>query len=185
VGGRLAERFSYRPPILTGLAAALAGFALMGWSWDADIAYGTMAWQLALLGVGFGLVIAPTAAAVVDAATPDRRGTAAGLVMVLRLIGLSVGLAGLTAWGLHRYGQLRGTIELPPITDPTYADLLARAQAELTTTALAETFMAATVVAGGALLVGLVVQRRKDSPFLRELLPHSGNPPRKNEGKAP
>ena len=161
-GGRLAERFSYQPPIVAGLIAATAGFALMGTGWTADISYPAMAWQLALLGVGFGLVIAPSAAAVVDAATPDRRGTAAGLVMVLRLIGLSVGLAGLTAWGLHRYGELRGTIELPPITDPSYSDVLARAQADLTTMALSETFAAAAVVAAVGLVIGLLMRRRSN-----------------------
>lgn len=176
-GGRLAESFSYRPPIVAGLLAAFAGFALMGTGWTADIGYGAMAWQLALLGAGFGLVIAPTAAAVVDAATPDRRGTAAGLVMVLRLIGLSVGLAGLTAWGLHRYGQLRGTIELPPLTDPTYTDVLARAQADLTTMALAETFLAAAVVAAIAFAVGILM--RDPSPFLRDSTPHTDAEPRK------
>lgn len=162
-GGRLAERFSYRLPIVAGLIAALTGFTLMGTGWTADISYTAMAWQLALLGAGFGLIIAPTAAAVVDAATPDRRGTAASLVMVLRLIGLSVGLAGLTAWGLHRYGELRGTIVLPPLSDPTYAEVLARAQAELTTSALAETFVAAAVVAGVGLAVGLTMREAKRS----------------------
>ena len=162
-GGRWAERFSYQPPIVAGLVGATAGFALMGTGWTADISYPAMAWQLALLGAGFGLVIAPSAAAVVDAATPDRRGTAAGLVMVLRLIGLSVGLAGLTAWGLHRYGELRGTIELPPITDPSYSDVLARAQADLTTMALSETFAAAAVVAAVGLAIGLLMRRRSSS----------------------
>ncbi|MDH5423256.1 MAG: MFS transporter, partial [Acidimicrobiia bacterium] len=159
LGGRLAERFSYRAPIVAGLVLSLTGFAMMGTGWTADIAYTAMAWQLALLGAGFGLIIAPTAAAVVDAATADRRGTAASLVMVLRLIGLSVGLAGLTAWGLHRYGQLRGTIQLPPITDPTYSDVLATAQADLTTMALSETFLAAAVVAGVGLIVGLAMRK--------------------------
>jgi hypothetical protein len=81
--------------------------------------------------------------------------------MVLRLIGLSVGLAGLTAWGLHRYGELRGTIELPPISDPAYTEVLARAQAELTTSALAETFVAAAVVAAVGLAVGLAIRPRQ------------------------
>ena len=49
----------------------------MGFLWDVDTAYTTMAWQLGLLGFGLGLVTAPTSAAVVDAAPPDRRGTAA------------------------------------------------------------------------------------------------------------
>ena len=83
--------------------------------------------------------------------------------MVLRLIGLSVGLAGLTAWGLHRYGELRGTIELPPLNDPTYTDVLASAQADLTTAALSETFLAAAVVAAVGLVVGLTMREQSGS----------------------
>lgn len=159
LGGRLTERWWYRPPVLWGLAGATASFALMGFGWQPTTAYPTMAWQLALLGAGFGLVIAPTAAAVVDAAPPDRRGTAASLVIVLRLIGFSVGLSALTAWGLHRFNQLRATLVLPPISDPGYQDALRTAQAELTTKALAETFLAATVVVAVAFLIALVMRR--------------------------
>ena len=76
---------------------------------------------------------------------------------------LAGGLAGLTAWGLHRYGELRGTIVLPPLSDPTYTEVLARAQAELTTSALAETFVAAAVVAGVGLIVGLGMRSMRDA----------------------
>jgi len=159
LGGRLTERWWYRPPVLWGLAGATVAFALMGFGWKATTPYPAMAWQLAVLGAGFGMVIAPTAAAVVDAAPPDRRGTAASLVIVLRLIGLSVGLSALTAWGLHRFNQLRATLVLPPIGDPGYQEALRTAQAELTTKALAETFVAATVVVAAALLVALAMRR--------------------------
>jgi hypothetical protein len=118
-----------------------------------------MAGQLALLGAGFGLVIAPTSAAVVDAAAPDRRGTAAGLVVVLRLIGLSVGLSGLTAYGLLRYNQLRPTLRLPPLGSPGYQDALIAGQAELTTKALTETFVAAAVVVALAVVVATAMRR--------------------------
>jgi MFS family permease len=158
-GGLIAERTWYQPPTLIGLALALAAFLLMGFGWNPDTTYTSMAWQLAILGAGFGLVIAPTSAAVVDAAPPDRRGTAAGLVIVLRLIGLSVGLAGLTSWGLYRFNELRGTIELPPITDPGYAAAVTRAQAELTTASLSETFLAAAVVIAVALAIGFTMRR--------------------------
>ena len=155
LGGRMTERWSYRPPILFGLAAVVAGFLVMGLGWTPDTPYLRMAWQLAVLGVGFGLVFAPISAAVVDSAPPDERGVAASLVMVLRLIGLSVGLSGLTAWGIHRYEVLRQTIVLPPLGDPGYQDALATAQRELTTSALAETFLAAGVVAALGILVAL------------------------------
>ena len=159
VGGRLTERWWYRPPVLTGLVLAAGAFILMGIGWEVDTPYPLMAVQLAVLGLGFGLVVAPTSAAVVDGATPDRRGTAASLVVVLRLIGLSVGLSGLTAWGLFRFNQFRGQVELPPLGDPGYQDALQTAQATVTTSALAETFLAAGVVVLVALAVALTMRR--------------------------
>ena len=156
VGGRLTERSWYRPPVAIGLVAAAIGFVLMGFWWGADTSaselirpvptYPTMAWHLALLGLGFGLVIAPTSAAVVDGAPADRRGTAASLVIVVRLMGLSVGLSGLTAWGLFRFNQLRSDVVLPPLGDPGFQEAVTDANAELTTGSLAGTFAAAAIV---------------------------------------
>jgi len=159
LGGRLTEQLWYRPPVLLGLALATAAFAAMGLGWAVDTPYGLMALQLGVLGVGFGLVIAPTSAAVVDGAPADRRGTAASIVIVLRLMGLSVGLSGLTAWGLFRFNQFRDNVELPSLGDPGYTEALRTAQIELTTSALAETFVAAGVVLLVALAVGLSMRR--------------------------
>jgi EmrB/QacA subfamily drug resistance transporter len=161
LGGRITERTWYRPPVVAGLLGATAAFVLMGFMWDVDTAYGTMAWQLGLLGFGLGLVTAPTSAAVVDAAPPDRRGTAASLVVVLRLVGLSVGLSGLTAYGLWRFNELRGTLDLPPLGDPGYQEAVERAQAEVTTSALAETFVAAAALVAIALVVAFLMRRSR------------------------
>ena len=163
-GGRFTERTWYRPPVLAGLAAAAVAFVLLGKTWAIDTALTSMAWQLAILGAGIGLVIAPTSAAVVDAAPPDRRGSAASLVMVLRLTGLSVGLSALTAWGLSRFNQLRDDLVLPPLDAPGYADALQSAQAELTTSALAETFFAAAVVVVIAGVVAMTMHRGVSRP---------------------
>jgi MFS family permease len=167
-GGRFTEHTWYRPPVLVGLAAAGTAFVLMGAGWGADTtgagiepvpAYAVMALHLAILGAGFGLVIAPTSAAVVDGAPPDQRGAAAGLVIVMRLMGLSVGLSGLTAWGLYRFNQLRDQIVLPPLDDPGFREALEKANAELTTSSLASTFAAAAAVIGVALVVAAVMRR--------------------------
>lgn len=164
LGGQITERTWYRPPVIAGLLGAGVAYLLMGFGWTADTPYTTMAWQLALLGLGLGLVTAPTSAAVVDAAPADRRGTAASLVVVLRLIGLSVGLSGLTAYGLMRFNQLRGTLDLPPLADPGYQEALTRAQGELTTSALAETFLAAAVILALALATSFFMHRRRHIP---------------------
>jgi hypothetical protein len=71
-------------------------------------------------------------------------------------------LSGLTAWGLHRFNQLRTEIDLPPITDPEYGRVATEASADLTTAAMAETFVAAGVVLVIAWLVGTMMRRDPD-----------------------
>ena len=151
-GGRVAQGATYRRPLAIGVAVAAVAFFWMGRTWDADAPYALFAVQLGLLGAGLGLTFAPVTTAVVDEAAPNQRGAAAGLVMVVRLLGLSVGLSALTAWGLNRFNELRATLELPPIGSPGFEDALLEAQADLTAQAIAETFTAAAVVVGVALL---------------------------------
>jgi EmrB/QacA subfamily drug resistance transporter len=160
VGGRVTEHWWYRPPVLAGLAMSTASYAWMGATWNADTSYPIFAIQLALLGGGFGLTVAPTTSAVVDAAPSDQRGAAASIVMVVRLMGFSVGLSALTAWGLARFNALRSTIDLPGITDPGFEAAVTEAQETLTAQAIAETFTAAAVVIGAGLLATAVMKRR-------------------------
>jgi hypothetical protein len=161
LGGEMAARLGNRTPIVAGVSLAIVGFAVMGFTWDADTSHLLMAMELAVIGAGIGLVLAPTNAAVVDAAAEDDRGGAAGLVILFRLIGFSVGLAGLTAWGLHRYGQLRNELVLPALGEPGYETALADAAVDITTTALAETFAGSAIVLGVALVIALTVRPDK------------------------
>ena len=160
-GGRWTERAWFRPPVLTGVAMSAAAYAWMGATWTADTSYPLFALQLGLLGAGFGLTVAPTTSAVVDQAPPDQRGAAAAIVMVVRLLGLSVGLSALTAWGLARFEALRSTIDLPPLTDPDFESALLAAQETLTAQAIAETFTAAAVVVGAGLLATFAMRRTR------------------------
>jgi MFS family permease len=164
LGGVASGRFGYRPPVIAGLAAGAAGLLTMGSIWGPDTATALMAAQLGLVGAGIGLVLAPTSTAVVDASSDDQRGTAAGLVIVARLIGFSVGLAALTAWGLRRYDQMRGAVELPPITDPGYADAVAEATIEISTSALAETFVGAAAALALAIGAAIALRQRRAAP---------------------
>lgn len=166
IGGRITERTWYGPPIILGLVAATVAYGFMGFTWSADTPYPLLALQLALLGAGFGLTTAPTTSAVVDHAAPEHRGSAAAVVMVVRLLGLSVGLSALTAWGLARFNALRGNIELPALTDPGFEAALREASADLTSTSIAETFLATAAL----LLVGfgitvLMLRRTAATPF--------------------
>lgn len=161
VGGQQTEKRGYRLTTAVGLFACLLAFGLMGFSWTVDSSYGQMAWQLVLLGVGFGLVIAPVGTAVINSAPEDQRGIAASLVIVWRLMGMSVGLAALTAWGLRRFASQRQQITLPdlPLTDPHYQQALADGLARVTVGVLAETFLACALLAGLAWLLALWLRR--------------------------
>lgn len=160
LGGIATERSWYRPVIVAGLLITAAGFLIVGTAWDASVGPWTMAWQLIVLGVGFGLVTAPTNSAVVDAAPADEHGTAAGLVIVSRLMGLAVGLSGLTAWTLHRFDQLRQGLDLPGIGDPGYQDALEVAQADITAQSLTETFLFAAAISAAAVVAAAFLRRR-------------------------
>ena len=158
VGGVATERTWYRPVILVGLVITGAGMLLVGNLWDESIEPFTMAWQLVVVGAGFGLVTAPTNSAVVNAAPPERRGTAGGLVIVSRLMGLAVGLSGLTGWSLYRFEQLRKGLDLPAIGEPGYEEALEAAQASITAQALTETFLFAVLLVLAALAVALLLR---------------------------
>jgi MFS family permease len=155
VGGVASGRLGYRVATVAGLVVGAVGLGVMGSVWAPETTPATMAAQLALVGAGIGLVLAPTSTAVVDAAFEQERGTGAGLVVMARLVGFSVGLAGLTAWGLRRYDELRAQVELPPLNDPGYADAVKDAVLEVSTTALAETFVGGAVAL--AVAVGLAM----------------------------
>ncbi len=159
VGGKATERFSYRPVIPAGLLFCLAGLALMGLTWRPATPYTQMGWQLVVLGVGFGLVTAPIGTAVINAAPEDQRGIASSLVIVMRLLGMSVGLSALTSWGLDRFNVLRTHIVLPPLTDPSYVKSLVEGLTGVTVTVLTETFLISAGVAGAALLLSLFLRR--------------------------
>ncbi len=164
VGGRLTERFSYRPVTLVGLAAIVIGFGLMGLSWAVGTPYSKMIWQLAILGAGFGLVMAPIGAAAINSSPEDQRGIASSLVIVFRLIGMSVGLSGLTAWGLHRFDILRQESLLPPISDPAFEEALVDGLTTTTVAVLAETFLISAAIAVLAMLASTRLQKDEEIP---------------------
>lgn len=161
LGGRLTESFTTKWPTVLGMTAATIALVAMGLTWTPDLSYVTGAFQLGLLGAGLGLVFAPTTAIVVEASPPHQRGAAAAIVMIVRLIGLSVGLAALTAWALSRFNTLRREIELPPITDPDFQNAITEASAELTADAISETFLAAAALTAVGIATALVMRTRK------------------------
>ena len=114
-GGWLAARLGYRWPALSGLLAAILGFLLMS-RWSAATPYTVMVLHLMLAGIGFGLTMAPVAAAAVNAAPEHYRGTASALVIIFRLAGMTVGVSSMTSYGVWRM-EILSRLLLPPAAD--------------------------------------------------------------------
>jgi MFS family permease len=121
-GGWLASRLGYRWSVILGLGVAIAGFLMMSF-WKVEMARqavaffenlgpgpdradvlgtGFMVVGLALAGIGIGLTIAPIGTAVINGVRDEERGMASSLVIILRLIGMSVSMSSMTAYGLRR-----------------------------------------------------------------------------------
>lgn len=112
LGGYVAGRLGNRPVTVTGLVACAAGLLLMS-TWTLDIRDPSMSLHLAITGFGFGLVIAPLTTTAVNAAPPGYAGTAAALITVARLLGMTLGLAAVSAWGIDRFQQLASALAFP------------------------------------------------------------------------
>ena len=112
VGGLLLPFLGARPVTITGLLLAAAGLLLAG-NWTLDIADPWLTIHLATAGLGFGLVISPIAAHALDAVSGEYRAAVASLVVVSRMLGMTLGLAALSAWGVEHFQALTSGLELP------------------------------------------------------------------------
>jgi EmrB/QacA subfamily drug resistance transporter len=152
-GGWLAARFRERAPALLGLLAALAGFLLLR-GWNAATGYPEMVAELALAGAGLGLALSPVAATVIDAAAPERRGSASALVITLRLVGMTLGVSALTLWGVPRQDALRRAGSANPLATSDPARFLLDVAAQV----VDELFLFAAVACLLALLAALLLR---------------------------
>ena len=98
-----------------GLALAAAGLVVMSTWGRGSLAEWSSTLVLALVGLGIGLALAPVNNAALADSPEDAHGTASALVVVARMIGMVVGLALLTAIGLHQY--YAAVAALPDQTD--------------------------------------------------------------------
>ena len=102
-GGWLLRRLGDGLVAGAGLVVTTAGLAAMtGWD-QTSLTHLPATLVLVAVGIGIGLALAPVNNAALADAPADAHGTASALVVVARMIGMVVGLALLTAIGLHKY----------------------------------------------------------------------------------
>ena len=167
LGGLLASRLGGWLTATSGIVIATFAFLQMsGWqSSELALRLGPLRQAdvaLAACGLGFGIVIAPLAAAVLDLTRSENHGLASSLVVLARTLGMLVGLSALTSFGLHRFHQILGTPVLNDATVKERVDHLARLVASAFLQEYREIFAIAAalcVIAGLVILVTMAPPR--------------------------
>lgn len=119
IGGWIATRVGDRIITFVGLMIAAGGFWLIS-NWSIDVLDAVhdlglfklpvLDTDLAIVGLGLGLVIAPLTSATLRVVPAAQHGIASAFVVVARMIGMLIGMAGLSAWGLYRFNQHLSTL---------------------------------------------------------------------------
>ncbi|WP_342769089.1 MFS transporter [Flexivirga caeni] len=158
LGGWLLRR--HGPAFIAAPGLLITGLALLQMStWGAHT---LDSWllptaMLVLAGFGVGLAIAPVNDAALHDAPQTAHGVASSLLVVARMIGMVVGLALLTAIGLHRfYGRVQS------LHNPTKAQVTDAGVLQVQTVFLGAAVVA-LVAAALAMLLGRHVHRARDT----------------------
>lgn len=167
IGGLVANRLTARTTAALGLLLVAAGYVAL-WFGLRDDHYLRMIPGLAIAGIGFGLLVAPVAAQVIDAAQPADRGVAASFTILFRLLGMTIGISALTALGVRRLQTL--TERLDPIVQQTgestaaffvrQSHYIEDVAIPLSLKVVRETFLVAAVIALVAIIPAMMFQTR-------------------------
>jgi MFS family permease len=176
-GGLLVPGLGERWVTTGGLAlSALAYWLVAGWPVDALAARHRLGpldlprldADLALAGLGLGLVIAPLAAAVLRAVPAAQHGVASAAAVVARMTGMLLGVAALSAWGLHRFQVFTADLPTPLPFGVSKEEYARRLDAYTTAVRAAlhaeyrEIFLATAALCALGALVALALPGRRD-----------------------
>jgi MFS family permease len=179
LGGWIATKIGDRTVAFAGLLIAAGGYWLVS-KWPADLLSAhhdlglanlpTLPTDLAIAGLGLGLVIGPLTSATLRVVPSAQHGIASAAVVVARMIGMLIGIAALSAWGLYRFNQHLAS--LPSGTGNNLAERLAAQAARVRTAYVmqyGEIFGITAIVCVIGALLGLLISGRHehaDEPVL-------------------
>lgn len=155
-GGWLSDRYGYRAVTGAGMLIATLGFIFCSATWEGDTSYWVMTGQIAIVGIGLGLTFSPISTAVINEAHEDDRGVSAALILIMRLVGMTVAVSGLTSYAVYRVNERADA----------YGDSLTRSKAlfEATIAQVNEMFLIGAGVAVLAFLASLRMQGGQAHP---------------------
>jgi len=166
-GGWLCGRITCRLTAVLGLIFTATGFWLMHlWPLQANWIHITI--SAVIGGFGFGLVIAPIGTTAINVVSNRQMGMASSVVTVLRMVGMILGLALLTSWGLGRFHDLLLAFK-PPAGAIPFSDRYNTALAQYAIFAAHEVytsiFLAAGIVCLVAIIPSFLLEGRKPSLY--------------------
>ncbi len=180
LGGWIATRIGDRIVAFAGLLIAAGGYYLVsGWPADVLSAHHNLGFinlpmldtDLVIAGLGLGLVIGPLTSATLRVVPAAQHGIASAAVVVARMIGMLIGIAALSAWGLYKFNQYlqERLAALPPVDPDSPGGLLvaetsrlAQASREAYVLQYGEIFKITCVVCVVGALLALLISGRHE-----------------------
>jgi MFS family permease len=166
-GGWLCARITCRLTAVLGLIFTAAGFWLMH-LWPIQVHWEQITISAVIGGFGFGLVIAPIGATAINVVSNRQMGMASSIVTVLRMVGMILGLALLTSWGLGRFHDLILAFKPPAGTAPfsgKYNTALAQYAVFAAHNVYTSIFLAAGIICLVAIIPSFLLEGREPSLY--------------------
>lgn len=110
LSGAISERIGENRMSVIGVILGAIGFASVYLMIDMNALW-KMIPGLAIAGTGIGLLMAPLSATALDAADANNRGAATSTALLLRLLGMTIGMSLVTTAGIYRLQQLTGRLD--------------------------------------------------------------------------
>jgi hypothetical protein len=124
-----------------------------------NVADSLIAFEMALVGIGLGLTFSPISVSGINSADQDKLGATSALVIIMRLLGMTIGVSSLTSFASQRLSLLIAG-ELGAEADPFAAlDVIAG----LTVQVLTEIALLGAVLCAIGIIPALLLRSRQET----------------------